>query len=33
VTLDWDEKAFTVKQQDIQPFLKATYRAPWKLEV
>ena len=33
VTLDWDEKAFTVKQPDIKPFLKANYRAPWKLEV
>jgi predicted dehydrogenase len=33
VTLDWDDKAFTVKQHDIKPFLKAKYRSPWKLEV
>ncbi len=33
VALDWDDKAFTVKQHDIKPFLKAKYRAPWKLEV
>jgi hypothetical protein len=33
VTLDWDAKAFTVKQPEIKPFLKAKYRAPWKLEV
>jgi predicted dehydrogenase len=33
VTLDWDEKAFTVKQHDMQPFLRANYRSPWKLEV
>jgi predicted dehydrogenase len=33
VTLDWDEKAFTVKQAAIQPFLKYKYRSPWKLEV
>jgi predicted dehydrogenase len=32
-TLDWDDKAFTVKQAHIKPFLKAKYRAPWKLEV
>jgi predicted dehydrogenase len=32
-SLDWDEKAFTVKQRDIRPYLKAKYRAPWKLEV
>ena len=32
-TLDWDDKAFTVKQEDIKPFLKANYRALWKLEV
>jgi predicted dehydrogenase len=32
-TLDWDERAFTVKQAAIKPFLKAHYRAPWKLEV
>jgi len=33
VTLEWDEAAFTVKQRDIKPFLKARYRSPWKLEV
>ena len=32
-TLDWDEKAFTVKQPNIKPFLKPKYRSPWKLEV
>lgn len=31
--LDWDEKNWTVKQAHIKPFLKAKYRAPWKLEV
>jgi predicted dehydrogenase len=31
--LDWDEKAWTVKQEAIRPYLKARYRAPWKLEV
>jgi predicted dehydrogenase len=31
-TLDWDEKAFTVKQHEAKPWLKAKYRAPWKLE-
>jgi predicted dehydrogenase len=33
VKLDWDEKAWTVKQDAVKPFLKAKYRAPWKLEV
>jgi predicted dehydrogenase len=33
VTLDWDDKAFTVKQREIKPYLKAKYRSPWKLEV
>ncbi len=33
MTLDWDDKAFTVKQHDVKPFLKAKYRSPWKLEV
>ena len=33
VTLDWDARAFTVKQREIEPFLKARYRSPWKLEV
>ena len=31
--LDWDEKAWTVKQDAVKPWLKAKYRAPWKLEV
>jgi len=31
--LDWDETNWTVKQNHIKPFLKARYRAPWKLEV
>jgi len=31
--LDWDEKNWTVLQEDVKPFLKARYRAPWKLEV
>jgi predicted dehydrogenase len=33
MTLDWDDKAFTVKQGDARQYLKAKYRAPWKLEV
>jgi predicted dehydrogenase len=33
LTLDWDEKAFTVKQSDARQYLKARYRSPWKLEV
>ncbi len=33
VTLDWDDKAFTVKQHDVKPSLRAKYRAPYKLEV
>jgi predicted dehydrogenase len=33
VTLDWDEKAFTVKQIEIQQYLKPKYRSPWELEV
>jgi len=33
VTLDWDDRAFTVKQDEVKPFLNASYRAPWKLEV
>ena len=32
-TLDFDDKAFTVRQREIKPFLKAKYRSPWKLEV
>lgn len=31
--LDWDEANWTVKQANVKPFLKAKYRAPWKLEV
>ena len=31
--LDWDEANWTVKQEAAKPFLKAKYRAPWKLEV
>jgi predicted dehydrogenase len=33
VWLDWDEKAWTVRQPEVKPSLKAEYRAPWKLEV
>ena len=31
--LDWDETNWTVKQGPVKPYLKAKYRAPWKLEV
>jgi predicted dehydrogenase len=31
--IDWDEKAFTVKQPEIKKYLQENYRAPWKLEV
>jgi hypothetical protein len=31
--LDWDEANWTVKQDQVKPFLKAKYRAPWVLEV
>lgn len=31
--LDWDEANWTVKQDAVKPYLKARYRAPWKLEV
>jgi predicted dehydrogenase len=31
--LDWDEQAWTVKQPEMRQYLKARYRAPWKLEV
>ncbi|HTQ53041.1 MAG TPA: Gfo/Idh/MocA family oxidoreductase [Bryobacteraceae bacterium] len=31
--IDWDEKAWTCGQNDMQPHLLATYREPWKLEV
>jgi predicted dehydrogenase len=33
MTLDWDDRAFTVKQHEVKPYLKAKYRSPWKLEV
>ncbi|MDR3702011.1 MAG: Gfo/Idh/MocA family oxidoreductase [Candidatus Sulfopaludibacter sp.] len=33
MNLRWDDRAFTVKQSEARPFLKAPYRAPWKLEV
>jgi len=33
MTLDWDEKAFTVKQSEAKAYLKLKYRSPWKLEV
>ena len=33
MTLDWDDKAFTVKQHEAEQYLKAKYRSPWKLEV
>jgi predicted dehydrogenase len=33
MTLDWDDKAFTVKQAAVKPYLKTKYRSPWKLEV
>jgi predicted dehydrogenase len=32
-TIDWDDKAFTTRQQDAKEWLKAKYRSPWKLEV
>jgi predicted dehydrogenase len=32
-TLEWDDKAFTVKPSDMRQYLKARYRSPWKLEV
>ena len=31
--LDWDETNWTVRQNHARPFLRAKYRAPWKLEV
>jgi predicted dehydrogenase len=33
VRVDWDEKNWTVLQKEAQPYLKANYRKPWKLEV
>jgi hypothetical protein len=32
-TLSWDERKFTVGESAVAPYLKAEYRAPWKLEV
>jgi len=31
--LDWDEANFTVVQPEARKYLKANYRAPWKLDV
>lgn len=31
--LDWDDQRGTVLQEQAKPYLKARYRAPWKLEV
>jgi predicted dehydrogenase len=31
--LDWDDKAFTVRQPQMKQYLQENYRAPWKLEV
>ena len=33
LALEWDAAAFTVKQSEARQYLKAHYRAPWKLEV
>lgn len=33
MTLDWDDKAFTVKQSEARQYLKAKARGPWKIEV
>jgi predicted dehydrogenase len=33
LTLDWDDTAKTVKQEAARKYLKAQYRAPWKLVV
>jgi predicted dehydrogenase len=33
MTIEWDDRAFTVKQNEIRPYLKFNYRSPWKLEV
>jgi predicted dehydrogenase len=33
MTLDWDDNAKTTKQVEARQYLKANYRAPWKLEV
>ncbi len=31
--VDWDDQNGTVLQPELKPWLKANYRAPWKLEV
>jgi hypothetical protein len=31
--IDWDEKNWTSEQESVRPYLKAKYRAPWKLEI
>jgi predicted dehydrogenase len=31
--LDWDERNWTVAQNEVKPHLKARYRKPWKLDV
>jgi len=33
LSLDWDARNFTVKQEGAASYLKAVYRAPWKLQV
>jgi len=33
LTLAWDDHAMTVRQPEALPYLRANYRAPWKLEV
>ena len=33
LALEWDAANFTVRQHEAQPYLKAHYRSPWKLEV
>jgi predicted dehydrogenase len=33
MTLDWDDRAFTVRQHDARRYLKARHRSLWKLEV
>jgi pyruvate/2-oxoglutarate dehydrogenase complex dihydrolipoamide acyltransferase (E2) component len=33
MTLDWDDNAKTVKQEAARKYLRAQYRAPWKLVV
>jgi predicted dehydrogenase len=33
LALTWDGRAMTVGQPEAVPYLKASYRAPWKLEV